>query len=93
MEKEGIGAGIKKYPKVLRKGVCGFMWKDSFGNAGISFVKMRAFWILVRHQVFQSLEHGQQEDTVNPFLFMGHKDQKGQWENTFAKDATDSITV
>ena len=41
MEKEGIGAGIKEYPKVLRKGVCGFMWKDSFWNAGISFVKMR----------------------------------------------------
>lgn len=41
LEKEGVGAGIKEYPKVLRKGVCGFMWKDSLGNAGISFVKMR----------------------------------------------------
>lgn len=47
----------------------------------------------MRRQVFQSLEHGQQEDTVNPILFVGHKDQKGQWESTFANDATDSITV
>lgn len=44
-------------------------------------------------QFFQSLEQGQQADTVKPSLFMGYKGQKGQWESIFVNDVTDSITV